>query len=366
MIRRLKLPRMAAVLTASSVALVALGGSGPADGSIKASLTPTAPALVASPVDGDCYFSNTYGAARPGGRLHEGVDIIADEGTPLVAVADGIISKLVVSHPELPSNGGGNYIRLRVRDGSYYTYIHMQGFADGIAQGVAVSAGQLVGFVGHTGAAPIPHLHFEVHPQGGASVDPTPYVEAVGACRSHKPHTKPTTTTLAPTTTVVYAETVPLAPAARGAAGPPLLPDGQTAVQPGSIDVFAPPASTDSTEPGTTPASNPVVTPIGQVVYRGGMVADHVSGVTVVGFPGMPATTTAVTLAITMTSAADGRAAIWSCGLRAGLDAGIPLAPLVAGSAVVSTVTLAPGTLGRVCLVSTAAVQLEVAVVALS
>jgi murein DD-endopeptidase MepM/ murein hydrolase activator NlpD len=54
--------------------------------------------------------------------------------------------------------------------------------ADGIKVGTKVKAGQVVGLVGKTGATTTPHLHLEVHPLGGAAIDPTPIVSAVDAC----------------------------------------------------------------------------------------------------------------------------------------------------------------------------------------
>ncbi len=67
-------------------------------------------------------------------------------------------------------------------DGTYVFYAHMTGIADGIAAGVPVKAGQIVGTVGSTGNSGTPHLHFEVHPKGGAAVNPYPIVKAINGC----------------------------------------------------------------------------------------------------------------------------------------------------------------------------------------
>ena len=133
------------------------------------------------PAQGPCSFTDTYGAPRSGGRVHEGVDIIAKAGHWLYAVKDGTLTKKY-----LDSQGslGGNGWRLTIADGTYFFYAHMSAFAPGLSVGSAVKAGQIIGQVGMTGDAPIPHLHFEVHPGGGASVNPTPYVKAVDGCKT--------------------------------------------------------------------------------------------------------------------------------------------------------------------------------------
>ena len=134
------------------------------------------PTLQAFPVQGRCGFTDSWHAPRPGGRLHEGVDIIGARGLAIYAVADGVISKMLT--------GGalsGNSIRLTIADGTYFFYAHLDGFAAGLAAGQTVRAGQIIGYLGSTGATSN-HLHFEVHPKGGAAVNPYPIVKAVDAC----------------------------------------------------------------------------------------------------------------------------------------------------------------------------------------
>jgi murein DD-endopeptidase MepM/ murein hydrolase activator NlpD len=134
------------------------------------------PSLQAFPMQGRCSFSDTWHAPRGGGRLHEGVDIIGARGLAIYAVVDGTITRML--------SGGalsGNSIRLTAPDGTYFFYAHLDGFAAGLATGQTVRAGQVIGYNGSTGATTA-HLHFEIHPQGGAAVNPYPIVKAVDAC----------------------------------------------------------------------------------------------------------------------------------------------------------------------------------------
>jgi peptidoglycan hydrolase-like protein with peptidoglycan-binding domain len=131
------------------------------------------------PMQGPCSFTNTWHAPRGGGRLHVGVDIIANEGNLLYAVADGTITKIYnAANDKLAGNG----IRLMKADGTYFFYGHMLRLADGITVGTQVKAGQVVGYNGKTGGTNTPHLHFEIHPFGGEAIDPTAAVDAVNAC----------------------------------------------------------------------------------------------------------------------------------------------------------------------------------------
>ena len=80
------------------------------------------------------------------------------------------------------ANTWGNALWLTLPDGTYYFYAHLSSFADGIGVGTKVTAGTVIGYVGKTGNASVPHLHFEVHPNGGAAVNPYPIVKAVSGC----------------------------------------------------------------------------------------------------------------------------------------------------------------------------------------
>ncbi len=142
-------------------------------------VAPPAVAISVFPVQGPCSYENTWHAPRGTDRKHLGVDILAKEGNLVYAVADGTITKLyTVGTDKLAGNG----VRLTMPDGTYFFYGHMQKIADGITVGTKVKAGQVVGYNGKTGATNTPHLHIEVHPLGGAAIDPTPIMAAVDAC----------------------------------------------------------------------------------------------------------------------------------------------------------------------------------------
>jgi murein DD-endopeptidase MepM/ murein hydrolase activator NlpD len=122
------------------------------------------PAGLAIPVAGikANQLTDTFTQARAGGaRVHDAIDIMADEGTPVIAATDGKVEKLFFS------DGGGGitaYVRSPDQRWSYY-YAHLQGYAPGLAEGQQVKRGQVIGRVGHTGNANPggPHLHFAIN-----------------------------------------------------------------------------------------------------------------------------------------------------------------------------------------------------------
>lgn len=104
---------------------------------------------------------DTYTQARAGGaRIHDAIDIMAAEGTPVMAAAPGRVEKLFFSN-----GGGGITAYVRSEDGRWsYYYAHLLSYAPGLAEGQQVRRGQVIGRVGHSGNAnPAgPHLHFAI------------------------------------------------------------------------------------------------------------------------------------------------------------------------------------------------------------
>jgi len=137
------------------------------------------PTLQSFPAQGRCGFSDTWGAARSAGRTHEGTDIIGARGLALYAAMDGVISKMATGGAL-----GGTSLRLTAADGTYFYYAHLEAFAANLVNGQSVRAGQIIGYLGSSGDTNTPHLHFEVHPKGGAAVNPYPILKAVDACNN--------------------------------------------------------------------------------------------------------------------------------------------------------------------------------------
>ena len=121
------------------------------------------------PVAGPAHWVHDWLHPRRGPpiHLHQGIDIWAAAGTPIRAPFAGR-----VRYEDVGLGGLAAYVT--TADGTYYYLAHMSGTAPGVKSGTAVTQGQVVGFVGDSGNArggPA-HLHFEIHPRGGAAVDP--------------------------------------------------------------------------------------------------------------------------------------------------------------------------------------------------
>ncbi|MBR5821887.1 MAG: M23 family metallopeptidase [Alistipes sp.] len=99
-------------------------------------------------------------------RPHHGVDYAAPAGTPVHSVADG-----TVTFRGWDKGGGGNTIKIKHAGGMETGYLHLKSFAKGISVGTRVSQGQLIGYVGSTGASTGPHLDFRIK-KNGTPIDP--------------------------------------------------------------------------------------------------------------------------------------------------------------------------------------------------
>jgi murein DD-endopeptidase MepM/ murein hydrolase activator NlpD len=98
-------------------------------------------------------------------RMHTGVDWSAPIGTPIFAAGNGVVTKAA------RESGYGNRVEIQHANGYVTTYNHLSGFARGISDGARVRQGQVIGFLGMTGLATGPHLHYEVM-VNGHFVDP--------------------------------------------------------------------------------------------------------------------------------------------------------------------------------------------------
>jgi murein DD-endopeptidase MepM/ murein hydrolase activator NlpD len=121
----------------------------------------TMPGKLLVPVQGikSAQLTDTFYQPRGEQRQHEALDIMAPTGTPVVAVADGKVAKLFHSKP-----GGLTVYQFDPTGQFAYYYAHLDRYADGIAEGMEVKRGTLIGYVGVTGNSDpnAPHLHFAV------------------------------------------------------------------------------------------------------------------------------------------------------------------------------------------------------------
>lgn len=123
-------------------------------------------------------LADTWGDARGEGRTHEGIDIMAPAGAAVLAAVDGRIVKFFDSE-----RGGITIYQFDTRERFVYYYAHLSSRAADLAEGDEVRQGDVIGYVGMTGNAPVPHLHFEIQRLGpekrwwvAESLDPYPFL----------------------------------------------------------------------------------------------------------------------------------------------------------------------------------------------
>lgn len=121
---------------------------------------------------------DTYTDARSEGRVHNAIDIMAPQNTPVIAANDGIVVKLFES-----DKGGLTIYQLDPDGRTVYYYAHLDHYAEGITEGMHVHRGDVIAFVGDTGNAGVGnyHLHFGItivddpkHYWGGTDINPYP------------------------------------------------------------------------------------------------------------------------------------------------------------------------------------------------
>ncbi|HEX9425937.1 MAG TPA: M23 family metallopeptidase [Pyrinomonadaceae bacterium] len=125
-------------------------------------------------------IANTWHAPRDGGRLHEGQDIFAPRGTPVLSATEGYVAN--VGENSL----GGQTVSVIGAGGRVYYYAHLDAYAPYLAEGEYVTTQTLLGYVGTTGnaAGTPPHLHFGVYQPARGAMDPLPLL-------SDRPQEKP-------------------------------------------------------------------------------------------------------------------------------------------------------------------------------
>ena len=124
--------------------------------------------LMQTPVDG-ARISSNFGMRRHPiagyQRMHQGIDFAVGYGTPVVSAADGVVV-------EARRWGGyGNWVRIRHANGLETGYAHLSRYASGLRAGQRVEQGQVIAYVGSTGASTGPHLHYEIW-RGGQRINP--------------------------------------------------------------------------------------------------------------------------------------------------------------------------------------------------
>lgn len=143
----------------------------------RAAAAPVVTGRMTCPVAASVRHSNDWHAPRSGGRQHQGNDVFAPHGSTLVAIESGVIDR----SSDTESGLGGITIWLRGDSGIRWYYAHNA--RNLVARGTRVAAGQPIALLGNTGNArgTSPHVHFEMHPGGGAAANPNPVISQL--CR---------------------------------------------------------------------------------------------------------------------------------------------------------------------------------------
>jgi murein DD-endopeptidase MepM/ murein hydrolase activator NlpD len=115
-------------------------------------------------------FTSGYGWRW--GRMHQGNDFATPVGTPLAAMSTGTVIFAGFQ------GGYGNKVEIEYWDGTVSVYGHLSSISAGV--GDRVAPGEVIGLSGNTGHSTGPHLHLEIHPQGGAAIDPEPWLRNKG------------------------------------------------------------------------------------------------------------------------------------------------------------------------------------------
>jgi murein DD-endopeptidase MepM/ murein hydrolase activator NlpD len=172
------MPSKPAVVRSGNVVAVKATNAPPVEVAEQVAVAPSGLAIPVVGVKAD-QLTDSFNDPRGGGRLHHAIDIMAPEGTPVIAASDGTIEKLFFS-----KGGGGITIYERSPDQKWmFYYAHLSSYAPGLAEGQQVKRGQVIARVGHTGdaAAEGPHLHMAINQMGpgerwwnGTPIDPYP------------------------------------------------------------------------------------------------------------------------------------------------------------------------------------------------
>ncbi len=205
-------------------------------------------------------YSSDWGAPRADTGFHQGIDIFAASGTPILAINDGTVFRVGWN------TIGGRRFWFADRYGNLFYFAHLAGFSPLATEGQTVKRGDVLGFVGNSGDAQgtPPHVHFEIHPGGLWAVPPFAYITSwiTGLRQPVIPSVEPVPATTVTVTTPAPAakpkpkptpqppiETLPVTtPTATPAPAP--APPATTAPVPPTTT--APPATTDTTSTGGT------------------------------------------------------------------------------------------------------------------